>query len=170
MKALKNLFLNELADMYDSERRIAKALPNVIKAATCEKLQEALQQHLEETKNHATQVEQVFAAFGEKPRAKKCAAIVGILEEGEEILNENKKSPAINAAVIAACQKVEHYEIATYGTLRTWASLLDNENAADLIEDILEQEKEADRVLNEQAESKNQEALRELEGVGASAS
>jgi len=167
MKALKNLFLNELSDMYDSEQRIAKALPKVIKAATCEKLQQALQHHLTETENHAVLCEKIFQAFGEKPRAKTCAAMTGILDECDRIISDNKKSPAINAAIIAACQKVEHYEIASYGTLRTWAECLGNEAAVDTIEEILDQEKEADHVLSEHSSAKNQEALSELETVGA---
>jgi ferritin-like metal-binding protein YciE len=169
MKALRNLFLNELADMYDAEHRITKDLPKMIKGATCERLQEALREHLQETEGHVTHIEKVFEAFDEKPKAKKCPAMVGILDEGDEILSENKKSPCVNAAIISACQKVEHYEIASYGTLRTWAELLDNDQAAELIEEILEQEKHADQVLNNLAEEKNQEALRETEGVGADA-
>jgi ferritin-like metal-binding protein YciE len=169
MNALKDLFLNELADMYDSEHRIIKALPKLIKAATCEKLQNALQHHLEETEGQVTQLERVFAAFDEKPRAKKCPAMVGILSEGDDIVSENKKSPTINAAIISAGQKVEHYEIASYGTLRAWANLLGNETAANLLEEILDQEKDADNTLNELAAAKNREALEEAE-VGAEAS
>lgn len=168
MNALKNLFLNELADMYDSEHRILKALPKAIKEATCEKLQTALQNHLEETESHAGQIERIFAAFEEKPRAKKCQAIVGILDEAERIISENKKSPAINAAIISACQKVEHYEIASYGTLRTWAELLGNDEAADLLEEVLDQEKEADHTLNDLSAAKNKEAFNEVAaGVGS---
>ncbi|HEY3855429.1 MAG TPA: ferritin-like domain-containing protein [Verrucomicrobiae bacterium] len=159
MKALRNLFLDELADMYDAEHRITKALPKMIKGATCEQLQEALREHLEETEGHVTKIEKVFKAFDEKPKAKKCPAMAGILEEGDEILSENKKSPCVNAAIISACQKVEHYEIASYGTLRAWAELLDNNEAAGLIEEILEQEKHADQTLNSLATEKNQEAL-----------
>jgi len=170
MKVLKNLFLNELADMYDAEHRILKALPKMIKAATCEKLAQGLQHHLEETEGHVTRLERVFAAFDEKPTAKKCPAMVGILDEGEDILSENKKASTINAAIISACQKVEHYEIASYGTLRAWAQLLGNEEAAELLEEILDQEKEADNALNELAGEKNKEALHELEaGVGTGA-
>jgi ferritin-like metal-binding protein YciE len=170
MNALTNLFLNELADMNDSENRITKALPKMIKAATCEKLQQTLQHHLEETEGHVARIEKVFALFGEKPRAKKCPAIIGILDEGDKIVSENKQTPAINAAVIAACQKVEHYEIASYGTLRAWARLLDNGDAADLLDEILDQEKEADHSLNELAVAKNQETLEEVEvGGGTSA-
>jgi ferritin-like metal-binding protein YciE len=170
MKTLKTLFLNELADMYDAEHRIIKALPKMIKTATCEKLQEALQHHLEETEGQVTQLDRVFAAFDEKPKAKKCPAMVGILSEGDDIASENKNTPAINAAIISACQKVEHYEIASYGTLRAWALLLGNEEAANLIEEILDQEKDADNTLNELAPAKNKEALDEVEvGAGASA-
>jgi ferritin-like metal-binding protein YciE len=167
MNTLKNLFLNELADMYDAEHRIIKALPKMIKAATCDQLKQALQQHLEETEGQVTQLERVFAAFDEKPKAKKCPAMAGILDEGDEIVSENKKSPAINAAIISAGQKVEHYEIASYGTLRAWASLLGNEEAANLIEEILDQEKNADNTLNDLAATKNKEALEEVE-AGAS--
>jgi ferritin-like metal-binding protein YciE len=165
---LKNLFLDELADMYDSERRIVKALPSVIKAATCQHLQEALQHHLEETQGHVQEVEKVFASFDEKPRTKKCPAMTGILEEGDRVISEHKKSPEINAAIISACQKVEHYEIASYGTLRTWAEILGNEEAARLLEEILDQEKNADQTLNELADEKNKEALEEV-GAGAGA-
>lgn len=163
MKALKKLLLSGLADMYDSEKRIAKALPKISKAATCEKLQQILQNHLEETGLHAIQVERVFALFEERPRARKCDAIIGILKEGDAIIAENKKSPAINAAIISACQKVEHYEIASYGALRAWANLLDNDDAADLLEEILDQEKDADNSLNELALVKNKETLNEVE-------
>ena len=168
MKALKTLFLNELADMYDSENRITKALPKVIEAATCEQLKAALQHHLEETEGHVTKVEQIFGAFAEKPRAKKCPAMVGILDEGEDIISEAKDTPAINAAIISACQKVEHYEIASYGTLRAWADMLENEEAVELFDAIIDQEKEADHSLSELAVGKNKEALEEVEaGAGA---
>jgi ferritin-like metal-binding protein YciE len=166
MKTLKNLFLDELADMYDSEHRIIKALPKLIKAATCHELQEALQHHLEETEGHVTKIERVFATFDEKPKAKKCPAMTGILEEGDELVSENKKSTTINAAIISAGQKVEHYEIASYGTLHAWARLLDNEDAARLLQEILDQEKAADQTLNNLSVSKNQEALAEVPAGG----
>jgi ferritin-like metal-binding protein YciE len=166
MNTLKNLFLDELADMYDSEHRILKALPKMIKAATCGQLQNALQHHFEETGGHVTKIERVFAVFDEKPWAKKCPAIAGILEEGEKIVSENKKSTSINAAIISAAQKVEHYEIASYGTLHAWAQLLENEDAARLIQEILDQEKAADRTLNNLSVSKNQEAFAEVEAGG----
>jgi ferritin-like metal-binding protein YciE len=167
MKTLKNLFLDELADMYDSEHRITKALPKLIEAATCSELRSALQNHLEETEGHVTKIEKVFAAFGEKPRSQTCPAMTGILEEGDEIVSENDGSPTINAAIISACQKVEHYEIASYGTLHAWAELLENEDAAEIIEEILDQEKAADTTLNDLASAKNEEALEGVEAGGA---
>jgi ferritin-like metal-binding protein YciE len=166
MKSLKDLFLSELEDMYDSEHRIIKALPTVIKAVTCSSLQSALQNHLRETEGHITKVEAVFAAFDEKPRKTKCPAMVGILDESDDLVSENKSSPTINAAVICAAQKVEHYEIATYGCLRAWATQLGNEEAARLIEEILDEEKAADETLNEHSVAKNQEAFEQVD-VGA---
>ncbi len=162
MKALRTLFLNELADMYDAEHRITKALPKMMDAATCGELQDALENHLEETENQIEQLERVFEIFEEKPRTKKCPAMVGILDEGDEIVAENKESPSINAAIIAACQKVEHYEIATYGTLCTWAKLLGSEPAAEILQEILDQEKEADQNLTDLSLAKNEEALEEV--------
>lgn len=148
--------------MYDSEHRITKALPKMIKAATSEKLSQALQHHLEETEGHVEKLERVFQLFDEEADAEKCPAMVGILDEGDDLVSDNKKSPTINAAIISACQKVEHYEIASYGTLHTWAGLLGSEQAADLLREILDQEKEADRVLNDLAMATNNEALEEV--------
>ncbi len=161
MATLKNLFLDELADMYDAEHRIIKALPKLAKAATCTQLRKAFLAHLDETKGHAAKLVKVFKLFGEKPKAKKCAATVGLLEEGDEIASDNKGEPTINAALISAGQKVEHYEIASYGCLHAWAKLLENEDAADLLEEILEQEKAADKTLGDLADEKNREALEE---------
>jgi len=161
MKTLKELFLSQLADMYDAENRIVKALPKIAKAATCNHLRDAFFSHLKETEGHVEKLEQVFHSFDiEKPRTQKCPATVGLLEEGDEMASEFKGSPAINAALIAAAQKVEHYEMATYGCLCEWATLLDNEEAAALLQEILEQEKAANAKLNELALTRsNQEAL-----------
>jgi ferritin-like metal-binding protein YciE len=158
---LKDLFLDELADMYDAENRIAKALPKMAKAATGEDLKTAILNHLEETKGQIEKLEQVFAAFDEKAKGKKCKATVGLLEEGDEIASDNKGEPTINAAIISACQKVEHYEIASYGCLIAWGKLLDNDEAVNLLEEILEQEKQANEKLTGLAEETNQEALGE---------
>jgi ferritin-like metal-binding protein YciE len=162
MKILKDLFLDELADMYDAERRIVKALPKLAKAATCEKLKEGFLNHLKETQGHVTKVERVFQCFGEKAKGKTCEAIVGLLKEGDEIAADFKGSPAINAALISAGQKVEHYEMASYGCLHEWAGMLGNEEAASIIEEILDEEKAANETLTELARSSsNEEALGE---------
>jgi ferritin-like metal-binding protein YciE len=159
MKTLRDLFLDELKDMYDAEHRIVKALPKLAKAAQCDKLKNAFLSHLEETKGQVMKLEHVFRAFGEKPKAKKCKATVGLLEEGDEIAADNKGEPTLNAALISAGQKVEHYEIASYGCLYECAKLLKNTEASRLIDDILQQEKAADKKLGELATEKNRDAL-----------
>ncbi len=168
MNTLKDLFLEQLADMYDAEHRIIKALPKMIKAATCSELQNALQHHLQETEAQAERLERVFAAFDEKPKSTKCPAMTGLIEEGEELVSEFKKSASINSAIVCAGQKIEHYEIASYGCLRAWAQALGNQEAADLLEETLDEEKTADRTLNDLAEAKNEEALQEVEAGAAS--
>ena len=162
MKTLNDLFLDELADMYDAEHRIVKALPKLAKAATCDKLKGAFLSHLKETEGHVKKLEQVFECFDKKAKGKTCEATVGLLKEGDEIATEFKGSPAINAALISAAQKVEHYEIASYGCLHEWAGLLGNMKAAGLLQEILEEEGDADDALTELARaSSNDEALGE---------
>src|SRR6187549_187697 len=159
MKTLKDLFLDELADMYDAERRIVKALPKLAKAATCPDLQQAIRSHLRETEGHVKKLEQVFQSFGLKAKGKTCEATVGLLEEGDEIAADFKGSPAINAALISAAQKVEHYEMASYGCLHEWAERLGNREAAAILQEILDDEKAADASLSELARaSSNEEA------------
>lgn len=168
-KTLKDLFLGELADIYDAEKRIVKALPKLAKAATCEELRGAFQTHLKETEDHVKQLEKVFECFDQKARGKKCEATVGLLQEGEDIAAEYKGSSAINAALIAAAQKVEHYEIASYGCLHEWAQLMDNEKAARLLQGILAEEKAANEALNERAHAtSNDEALSTSDEAGTS--
>lgn len=160
MKTLQDLFLDEVADMYDAERRIVKALPKMAKAATCDKLKKAILSHLKETEGHVRKLEQVFQSFNKKAKGKTCEATVGLLKEGDEIAADFKGSPAINAGLISAAQKVEHYEMASYGCLHEWAGLLGNQKAADLLEEILGQEKAANEKLTELARSSsNKEAL-----------
>jgi ferritin-like metal-binding protein YciE len=154
MKTLKDLFLDSLGDIYYAEQQLVRALPRMAKAAEDAELREAFESHLEETKGHVTKVESVFDEFGQKARSKKCPAIVGLLEEGNEMASENKGSPALDAALIAAGQKVEHYEIATYGSLHEWAGLLGQDSAADILEEILEEEKAADAALSELARNR----------------
>ena len=152
MKNLKDLFLDSLADIYYAEKQLIKALPKMAKAATHDHLRAAFETHLKETEGHVQKLEQVFEAFGETPKTKKCPAILGIIEEAEEMAADNKKSPTINAALIFAGQKAEHYEISSYGGLRDWAKLLDNEDAANILDEILDEEKAADAKLSDLAE------------------
>jgi ferritin-like metal-binding protein YciE len=158
MANLKDLFLDELADMYDAENRISKALPKMAKAATDADLKQGLLNHQKETLGHIEKLKQVFAAFDEKAKGKECKATVGLLEEGDEIVEDNKGEPTLNAGIISACQKVEHYEIASYGCLIEWAKLLECDEAVSLLEEILAQEKAANETLNEAAEAANEEA------------
>ena len=160
MKLLKELFLDELADMYDAERRVVKALPKMAKAATCPKLKSAILAHLKETEGHVLKLEQVFESFDEKAKGTTCRVTVGLLEEGDELAVDFKGSPGINAALISAAQKVEHHEIAAYGCLHEWAGLLGNKAAAGLLEEILGEEKAANETLTKLAlASSNKEAL-----------
>lgn len=151
MKTLESLFLDELADMYDAENRLTKALPKLAKAATHSDLRAAFESHLNETQGHVAKLKKVFESFGKPARGKKCEAIVGLLKEGQEIQADNKSSPTINAALVSAAQKVEHYEIASYGCLREWADQLGNQPAAELLQEILDEEKAADQKLTEVA-------------------
>src|SRR5436190_519414 len=138
MKTLETLFLDELADMYDAENRLVHALPKLAKAATHKELCDAFESHLSETEGHVKNLEKVFEAFGKTAKGKKCEAIAGLLAEGDEIAAENKSSPTINAALISAAQKVEHYEIASYGCLREWAEQLGNPKAVNLLQQTLD--------------------------------
>lgn len=151
MKSLHDLLCDEIADAYDAEGQLTKALPKIAKAAQNEELRTAIESHLEETKEHVRLLEEAYQAIGESKKAKKCQAMVGLLKEGDELLSQYKDSPSLDAAIIAAAQKVEHYEIATYGTLLAWANQLELTDAAGIFETILKQEKAADAVLTELA-------------------
>jgi ferritin-like metal-binding protein YciE len=162
MKTLKDLFLDGIADMYDAERRIVKALPKLVKAATSEKLKAALLAHLKETEGHVTKLEQVFQSLDQKAKGNTCKTTVALLEEGGDIVAEFKGSPALDAALISAAQKVEHHEIAAYGALHAWAGLLGNREAASRLDEILGEEKAANAMLTKLAlDGSDQEALGE---------
>ena len=164
-KSMQDLFNEELEDLYDAEKQIVKALPKVAEAVASEDLRNALEEHLEQTKQHVTRLEQVFQSVGREAKAKKCEGMKGLLEEGENVISELDQSPVRDAALIAAAQKVEHYEISGYGTLRTFAQLLGHDDAVELLEETLEEEKEADEKLTDIAESEiNIEAAEEGEG------
>ena len=153
MKTLQELFLDGLADMNYVENQMIKALSKMAKAATHDDLRETFVAHLLETEGHIRKVKRIFELFGKPSKNKKCPAIVGLIKEANEIASENKKSPTLNAALIFAAQKVEHYEIASYGGLREWARQLQNEDAATLLEEILQEEKSADNKLTDLAET-----------------
>jgi len=150
--ALKELFLEELADAHNAEQQLTKALPKMAKKARSSELRDAFETHLEETENHISRLEQVVESLGESLKRKKCKGMEGIVSEGEEMASEQKDSEALDAALIAAAQKVEHYEIASYGTLCTWAELLGQRAALDLLKQTLAEEKETDEKLTSIAE------------------
>ncbi len=150
---LMKFFEDSLKDIYWAEKALTKAIPKMIKNATSEELIEALENHLEETHEHVTRCEDVFKSIGKKATAKKCEAMEGLIKEGEEIIKECEKGAMCDAGIIAAGQKVEHYEIASYGTLRQFAETLGLDEAAELLEATLEEEKAADKKLTEVAVS-----------------
>ena len=161
-KKLDELFHDTLKDIYYAEKKILSALPKMAKAAQNEDLRAAFEKHKTETEGQIDRLEQVFELIEEKPQGKKCAAIEGILEEGQEIIKEYKGSPALDAGLVSAAQAVEHYEIARYGTLRTWAEELGLNQAMKLLQQTLDQEEATDRALTELAEAVvNQEAQAE---------
>ena len=159
-KSLDDLFLDMLKDVYYAERKILKALPKMARGAQSEELRQAFEHHHEETQGQIERLQQVFEILGKPARGKTCPAIDGIIEEGEEVLDAFKGSPAIDAGLVAAAQAVEHYEIARYGTLCTWAALLGQKDAAKLLQETLGEEETTDSTLTKIAEgSVNQAAL-----------
>ena len=157
--SLQELFVEELRDVYDAEKRLVRALPKMAKAAESGELQNAFTTHLKETERQVTRLEQVFRSIGETPRGKKCDGMIGIVEEGNHAIEE-LEGPVLDAALIAGAQKVEHYEIATYGTLAYFAELLGHDRAKDLLGETLDEEKAADEKLSQLAKSDvNREAL-----------
>jgi ferritin-like metal-binding protein YciE len=158
-KKLDELFHDTLKDIYFAEKKILSTLPKMAKAAHSEELKAAFEKHHGETEGHIERLDRVFASINQKPQGKTCAAIVGITEEGAEIMEEYKGSPALDAGLLAAAQAVEHYEMSRYGTLRTWAEELGLKESATLLEETLEEEKATDEALTKIAESVvNQEA------------
>ena len=161
-KQLDELFHDTLKDIYYAEKKILSALPKMAKAAQNEDLTAAFEKHQAETEGQIARLEQVFELIDQKPQGKKCAAIEGILEEGQEIIKEYKGSPALDAGLLSAAQAVEHYEISRYGTLRTWAEELGLDDAAKLLQETLDEEEATDQALTELAEAVvNQEAQSE---------
>src|ERR1700716_2758671 len=150
-QALKELYIDELKDIYNAENQLVKALPKMAKAANSEELRTGFEEHLEQTRGHVQRLEQIFKELGEKPSGKKCKGMEGLLAEGQEIMGEDFEDDVMDAALISAAQRVEHYEIAAYGTVRTYAELLGEDTAAQLLEQTLEEEKETDQKLTDMA-------------------
>jgi len=153
MENLKELLLEELKDLYSAEKQIVKALPKIIKGASSEELKSAITEHLEITKGQVTRLEEVFGQLDEKPKAKTCKGMQGLLEEGSESLDEEEKGMLRDLQLIGAAQRVEHYEVAAYGTAKAMAEKLGLSEAADLLNETLEEEEEADKKLTEVAEA-----------------
>jgi ferritin-like metal-binding protein YciE len=169
LDTLQKLYTDELRDLYNAENQLLKALPKMAKAASSEELKEAFEKHLEQTKGHVERLEQVFEELGEKPKGKTCRAMKGLIEEGSEILEEDGEESVLDAGIIVAAQKVEHYEIAGYGSVRTFAHLLGKDTSAELLQTTLDEESETNEILNKLAESVvNPEALMESELAGTS--
>jgi ferritin-like metal-binding protein YciE len=152
-KNLQELFHGTLKDIYFAEKKILSALPKMAKAAESEDLKAAFQKHESETEEHVARLERVFEEIDETPRGKTCDAIMGIIEEGQEVMKEFKGTPALDAGLLAAAQAVEHYEIARYGTLKTWAAELGLKQTVKLLEATLAEEKKTDEALTKLAES-----------------
>jgi ferritin-like metal-binding protein YciE len=153
-KTLNDLFLTTLKDVYYAEKAILRALPKMAKAAESGDLKEAFVKHRDETAGHVERLEQIFDKLGKKASGKTCEAIKGIIEEGEEIMDDFEDSDALDAGLIAAGQAIEHYEISRYGTLRTWAQQLGMRDAAKLLDQTLAEEKKTDELLTQLAEAR----------------
>ncbi len=153
LESLRDLLVEQLQDLYDAENRITKALPKMAKAATSPALKAAFEKHLRETEGQVKRLEQVFEALGETAKTKTCKAMQGLIAEGEETIQENAEPEVRDAALIASAQRVEHYEMAGYGTVRSYAKLLKEDSCVRLLTQTLEEEKATDEALTELAES-----------------
>ena len=164
LDTLQKLYVSELRDLYSAENQLLKALPKMAKGASSPELKDAFEKHLEQTRGHVERLEQLFEQLDETPKGKTCKAMKGLIDEGSEILEEDGEDSVLDAGIIVAAQKVEHYEIASYGSVRTFANLLGQDEAAKLLQSTLDEESEANELLNQLAESVvNQDALTETE-------
>lgn len=169
LDTLEELYINELRDLYSAENQLLKALPKMAKAASSEELSDAFEKHLEQTKGHVERLEQIFKQLDENPKGKTCHGMKGLIEEGSEILEEDGEDSVLDAGIIVAAQKVEHYEIASYGSVRTFANLLGKDEAVSLLQSTLDEESETNELLNQLAEGiVNPEALIETQLADAS--
>ena len=160
LDTLEKLYVDELRDIYNAENQLLKALPKMAKGASSADLKNAFETHLRQTESHVERLEQIFADLDESPKGKTCHAMKGLIEEGSEILKEEGEESVLDAGIIVAAQKVEHYEMAAYGSARTFARLLGQEKAAELLQSTLDEESETNESLNQLAENMvNPEAL-----------
>lgn len=160
LDTLQKLYISELRDLYSAENQLLKALPKMAKGASTDELRDAFEKHLEQTETHVERLEEIFEELEESPKGKTCHGMKGLIEEGSEILDEEGDPTVIDAGIIVAAQKVEHYEIASYGSVRTFACLLGEKKAEKLLQATLDEESEANELLNELAETAvNPEAL-----------
>ncbi len=157
-QGLKELYIDELKDLYSAENQLVKALPKMAKAASSDALRQGFEKHLEQTKGHVERLERIFQALGESPKGKTCKGMQGLIDEGSEATEEDYEDSVMDAALIGAAQRVEHYEIAGYGTVRSMAATLGEDNHVSLLEETLEEEKETDDKLTELAEQINNQA------------
>ena len=164
--SLNELYVDELKDLYSAENQLVKALPKMAKAASSEELRQGFEDHLEQTKGHVARLEQIFESIGESAKGKKCLGMEGLVKEGAEIMDEDFDSDVMDAALISAAQRVEHYEIAAYGTVRDYAELLNQQEQASLLQETLDEEKETDRRLTELSKKINAQATEKGEEAG----
>lgn len=164
LDTLEQLYISELRDLYSAENQLLKALPKMAKGASSPELKDAFEKHLEQTKGHVERLEELFGQRDESPKGKTCHAMKGLIEEGSEILKEDGEDSVLDAGLIVAAQKVEHYEIASYGSVRTFATLLGKDEEEKLLQATLDEESETNEVLNQLAETVvNPEAVTETE-------
>src|SRR5271156_2428911 len=159
--SLRELYIEELKDLYSAENQLLKAIPKMAKASESADLRKGFEQHLEQTRGHVSRLEKIFGNLGESPKGKKCKGMEGLISEGGEMIEEHDESEMRDAGLISAAQRVEHYEIAGYGCVKTYATLLGDDQAAALLEQTLEEEKETDQKLTQLAEQINVEAASE---------
>jgi ferritin-like metal-binding protein YciE len=160
-ESLKKLYVDELKDLYSAENQLVKSLPKMAKAASSDELRKGFEQHLEQTKGHVERLEKIFSSLDESPKGKKCMGMEGLIKEGSEVIEEDLEDAVMDAALIGAAQRVEHYEIAAYGTVREFAKILDEPKHASLLEETLNEEKETDQKLTNLSREINTQAIEE---------
>lgn len=162
-EGLKELYVEELKDLYNAENQLVKALPKMAKAASSEELRQGFEEHLEQTRGHVERLEKIFESLDDSPKGKKCMGMEGLVKEGSEVMEEDFEGSLMDAALIGAAQRVEHYEIAAYGTVSEFAKLLGENEHVSLLEETLQEEKETDEKLTELAKEINSQANEEID-------